>query len=64
VVAESFRVALSVSGNLTGITRSAKDAQIKEAVYSNIQKALFGQMPAEQALAEAEKAVNRILAGQ
>ena len=64
VVAESFKVALSVSGNLTGITRSAKDAQIKDAVYSNIQKALFGQIPADQALAEAEKAVNRILAAQ
>ncbi len=64
VVAESFRVALSTSANLTGMTRSPKDAQIKDAVYSNIQKALLGQMPADQALAEAEKAVNRILAAQ
>ncbi len=64
VVAESFKVDLSEAGNLTGITRTPKDAQIKDAVYSNIQKALFGQVSAEKALADAEASVNQILAGQ
>lgn len=61
VTATMFKVDLSETGNLTGITGSEKDARIKDAVYSNLQKALFGQESAQQALADAEQAVNKIL---
>ena len=40
----------------------AKDAQIKEAFYSELQAALLGRKPGAQALAEAERKVNRLLA--
>lgn len=38
-----------------------KDAQIKEAFYPEIQNALFGRKSAAEALADAERKVNRIL---
>jgi ABC-type glycerol-3-phosphate transport system substrate-binding protein len=40
----------------------AKDAQIKEAFYSELQAAVLGKKPAGVALAEAERKVNRLLA--
>ena len=46
---------------LVGNWRQAKDAQIKEAFYTEIQAALLGRKPAAQALAEAERKVNRVL---
>ena len=39
-----------------------KDAQIKEAFYSEFQAAVLGRKPAAAALAEAERKVNRLLA--
>jgi ABC-type glycerol-3-phosphate transport system substrate-binding protein len=39
-----------------------KDAQIKEAFYSEFQAAVLGRKPAPAALAEAERKVNRLLA--
>jgi ABC-type glycerol-3-phosphate transport system substrate-binding protein len=39
-----------------------KDAQIKEAFYSEFQAAVLGRKPAGAALAEAERKVNRLLA--
>jgi ABC-type glycerol-3-phosphate transport system substrate-binding protein len=44
-----------------GNWRQAKDAQIKEAFYTEVQAALLGRKPAAQALAEAERKVNRVL---
>jgi len=46
---------------LVGNWRQAKDAQIKEAFYTEIQAALLGRKPAAQALAEAERKINRVL---
>src|SRR5262249_24679304 len=40
----------------------AKDAQIKEAFYSEFQAAVLGKKPAAAALAEAERKVHRLLA--
>jgi len=39
-----------------------KDAQVKEAFYSEFQAAVLGRKPAAAALAEAERKVNRLLA--
>ena len=39
----------------------AKDAEIKEAFYPELQSALLGQKSAKDALASAEKKVNRVL---
>jgi ABC-type glycerol-3-phosphate transport system substrate-binding protein len=39
-----------------------KDAQIKDAFYSEFQAAVLGRKPAAAALAEAERKVNRLLA--
>ena len=39
----------------------AKDAEIKEAFYAEVQAALLGRKKAAEALAEAERKVNRIL---
>jgi ABC-type glycerol-3-phosphate transport system substrate-binding protein len=46
---------------LTGNWRQAKDAQIKEAFYPEIQAAVLGRKSAAAALAEAERKVNRLL---
>jgi ABC-type glycerol-3-phosphate transport system substrate-binding protein len=48
--------------NLTGMTGLAVDARVKDAVYSNITRAIFGEVSAQKALADAEKSVNAILA--
>jgi len=56
-----FETQLSPKLKLTGLTNIAADAQVKDAVYRNFQKAIFGEVSAEKALADAEKAVNDIL---
>jgi ABC-type glycerol-3-phosphate transport system substrate-binding protein len=56
-----FETQLSPELKLTGLTNIAEDAQVKDAVYRNFQKAIFGEVSAEKALADAEKAVNDIL---
>lgn len=61
LLARTFEVQLDPALKLTGITQNADDSEIKDAVYRNIQKALFGEVSAAQALADAESAVNSIL---
>ena len=46
---------------LTGNWPVAKDAQIKAAFYPSLQDALLGRKSAKDALAEAERKVNRVL---
>ncbi len=46
---------------LTGNWPAAKDAEIKNAFYPELQNALLGRKSAKEALAAAEKKVNRIL---
>ncbi len=46
---------------LVGNWPMAKDAQVKEAFYPELQAALLGEKSAAEALAEAEKKVNRVL---
>jgi ABC-type glycerol-3-phosphate transport system substrate-binding protein len=46
---------------LVGNWPVAKDAEIKEAFYPALQDALLGRKSAEEALATAEKKVNRVL---
>jgi ABC-type glycerol-3-phosphate transport system substrate-binding protein len=62
LLVKMFETQLSDKLRLTGTTNVAEDAQIKEAVYSNLERALFGEISAEEALSAAEKQVNRILA--
>lgn len=61
LVVKMFETQLSPGLKLTGLTNIAEDAQVKDAVYRNLQKAIFGEVNAEKALADAEKAVNDIL---
>lgn len=49
---------------LVGNWPMAKDAQVKEAFYPELQAALLGEKSAKDALAEAEKKVNRVLSGR
>ena len=46
---------------LCGNWPAAKDAEIKEAFYPELQSALLGQKSAKAALADAEKKVNRVI---
>jgi ABC-type glycerol-3-phosphate transport system substrate-binding protein len=46
---------------LTGNWPIAKDAEVKEVFYSELQNALLGRKSAKDALASAEKKVNRVL---
>jgi len=46
---------------LCGNWAVAKDAEIKEAFYPELQSAFLGQKSAKAALADAEKKVNRVL---
>ncbi|MFW5786301.1 MAG: ABC transporter substrate-binding protein [bacterium] len=62
LLVEMFETQLSDELRLTGTTNVAEDAEIKEAVYSNLERALFGEISASRALSEAESAVNDILA--
>lgn len=61
VKVQMFEVERSNMGNLTGITGLASDARIKDAVYSNLTRAIFGEVSASRALSDAERAVNAIL---
>ncbi len=61
VAAQVLRTQLEHLDRLVGTWPQAKDAQIKEAVYSELQAALLGQKKATDALAEAERKVNRLL---
>lgn len=56
-----FETQLSDELKLTGITNIAEDSQVKEAVYTNLQRALFGDTSAADALSRAEREVNEIL---
>lgn len=62
VKVEMFNVERSAGRTLTGMTGLGSDARIKDAVYSNLTRALFGEVSAQRALADAERAVNAILA--
>jgi ABC-type glycerol-3-phosphate transport system substrate-binding protein len=61
LVVKMFETQLSPKLKLTGLTNIAEDAQVKDAVYRNFEKAIFGEVSAEKALTDAEKAVNDIL---
>ena len=60
-VVPALQTELENLDKLTGNWPFAKDAAIKEAFYPELQAALLGQKSAEDALAEAEEKVNRIL---
>ncbi len=62
LLVKMFETQLSDELKLTGTTNVSEDAQIKDAVYTNMEKALFGKISAEKALSAAEKQVNKILA--
>lgn len=62
VLVRMFEAQLDPDLELTGMTQNANDSEIKDAVYRNLQKALFGDVSAEQALSDAEESVNDILA--
>lgn len=49
---------------LVGNWPMAKDAQVKEAFYPELQAAVLGEKSAKDALAEAEKKVNRVLSSR
>lgn len=61
-LARMFELQLDDRVKLTGLTGSAKDEEIKDAVYRNLQRAILGETSASAALDAAEQAVNRILA--
>lgn len=61
LLVEMFETQLSDELRLTGTTNVAEDAEIKEAVYANLERALFGEVSAAEALAAAERQVNDIL---
>lgn len=61
LLARMFEVNQSVSDHLCCTTGSEYDAEIKEAVYSNVQQAVLGQKSPQAALADAERRVNQIL---
>ena len=61
LIVKMFETQLSPKLKLTGLTNIGEDAQVKDAVYRNFQKAIFGEVSPEKALADAEKAVNDIL---
>ena len=61
LVAKNFTVDLSEAGHLTGFTGSAQDPKIKSTVYSDLEKALFGEESPSKALSAAKQSVNSIL---
>lgn len=61
LAARQFDVERSEGRTLVGQTGHPDDERIKDAVYSNLQRALFGEVSAERALADAERDVNVIL---
>jgi ABC-type glycerol-3-phosphate transport system substrate-binding protein len=62
LLVKMFETQLSDRIKLTGITGHPKDSEIKEAVYTNFQKAIFGETSPQEALDAAEQSVNNILA--
>ena len=61
LAAEVLTSQLENLDKLVGTWPQAKDAQIKDAFFSELQAAVLGRKPAADALAEAERKVNRIL---
>jgi hypothetical protein len=57
-----FEIELANMDKLTGCPRIPQDEQVKEVFYTNLQKALFGEVSAKEALTTAEKRINEILA--
>ncbi|MDX9860850.1 MAG: sugar ABC transporter substrate-binding protein [Rhodospirillales bacterium] len=60
-VVPALKTQLAELDKLTGNWPIAKDAQVKEAFYPELQAALLGDKSAKEALDEAEKKVNRVL---
>jgi ABC-type glycerol-3-phosphate transport system substrate-binding protein len=60
-VVPALKTQLAELDKLTGNWPIAKDAQVKEAFYPELQAALLGEKSAKEALDEAEKKVNRVL---
>jgi ABC-type glycerol-3-phosphate transport system substrate-binding protein len=56
-----MRTQLEHLDKLTGNWPAAKDAEIKEAFYPELQSALLGQKSAKAALSDAERKVGRVL---
>jgi len=57
-----FEVERSTMDSLVGISGLGVDSRIKDAIYSNITRAILGDTSAQQALSDAEREVNAILA--
>jgi ABC-type glycerol-3-phosphate transport system substrate-binding protein len=62
LAASVLRTQLEHLDKLVATWPQAKDAQIKEAFYGELQAALLGRKKGAEALAEAERKVNRLLA--
>jgi ABC-type glycerol-3-phosphate transport system substrate-binding protein len=62
LAASVMKTQLEQVDKLVGTWPLGKDAQVKEAFYSEFQAAVLGRKPAAAALAEAERKVNRLLA--
>ncbi len=61
IVIPVLKTQLEHLDKLCGNWPAAKDAEIKNAFYPELQSALLGQKSAKDALADAEKKVNRVL---
>ena len=61
LVVEVLKTQIADLNKLTGNWPLAEDSEIKEAFYPEIQNALLGRKSAKDALADAERKVNRIL---
>jgi ABC-type glycerol-3-phosphate transport system substrate-binding protein len=59
--AKVLQTELEVTDRFTGVLKIPQNERVKEAVYRQIQKAVFGEVDPKQALAEAERDVNKIL---
>jgi ABC-type glycerol-3-phosphate transport system substrate-binding protein len=57
-----FEIELENMGKLTGNPPIPQDERVKEVFYTNLQKALFGEVSAKEALDTAEEKINEILA--
>jgi ABC-type glycerol-3-phosphate transport system substrate-binding protein len=56
-----FEIELANMDKLTGCPRVPQDEQVKEIFYTNLQKALFAEVSAKEALDTAEDRINEIL---
>jgi ABC-type glycerol-3-phosphate transport system substrate-binding protein len=59
--AKALQVALSVTDHFTGVLKIPQNERVKEAVYTQVQKAVLGEVDPQTALADAERNVNKIL---